>query len=50
MEPGRPPITLYQAPSQQGTRYVGGNAQLVGDGENIYWRRGGGETATCEPQ
>lgn len=50
MEPGRPAITLFQAPSQQGSRYVGGNAQLVGDGENIYWRRGGGETVTCQPQ
>lgn len=50
MEPGRPAVTLYQAPSQQGTRYISGNAQLVGDGENIYWRRGGGDTATCQPQ
>jgi hypothetical protein len=50
MEPGRPPVALFQAPSQQGTRYVNGNAQLVGDGENVYWRRGGGDTATCQPQ
>jgi hypothetical protein len=50
MEPGRPPLTLFQAPSQQGSRYVSDNAQLVGDGENVYWRRGGGDTLTCSPQ
>ena len=50
MEYGRPPMTLYQAPSEQGTRYVAGDAQLVGDGENVYWRRGGGYTVTCQPQ
>jgi hypothetical protein len=49
-EPGRPPTTLFQAPSQQGTRYVNHRMQLVGDGENVYWRRGGGDTATCSPQ
>ena len=50
MQYGAPPMTLYQAPSREGARYVGEDGQLVGDGENVYWRRGGGGTLTCSPQ
>lgn len=50
MQYGAPPMTLYQAPSREGSRYVGEDGQLVGDGEDVYWRRGGGETLTCSPQ
>jgi hypothetical protein len=44
------PMTLYQAPSQEGTRYVGDGAQLIGEGESVYWRHGGGATLTCSPR
>jgi membrane-bound inhibitor of C-type lysozyme len=50
MQYGGPPMTLYQVPSPDAARYVGGNAELVGDGENVYWRRGGGGMLTCTPQ
>jgi hypothetical protein len=50
MQYGAPPMTLYQAPSREGTRYIGDDAQLIGDGESVYWRRGGGDTLTCSPQ
>ena len=49
-EPGLPPVVLYQAPSQQGQLYVAGRSQLIGQGEDIYWTRGGGDTRTCSPQ
>jgi hypothetical protein len=49
-EPGLPPVVLFQAPAQQGQRYLAGRSQLIGQGESIYWTREGAPARTCSPQ
>jgi hypothetical protein len=47
-EPGFPPLTLIEVPfNGDGRRFVAGSAQLVGQGEGIYWSRYGGQGVAC---
>jgi hypothetical protein len=43
-----PPVVLFAAPSQEGSRWVAGRSQLVGLGEQVYWTRQGGYTRACQ--
>ena len=47
-EPDYPPVTLPEVPfNGDGRRFAAGPAQLVGEGEDVYWTRGGGPPRTC---
>ena len=47
-EPNFPPLTLPEVPySGDGRRFVAGGAQLVGQGEDVYWSRYGGQGIAC---
>ncbi len=47
-EPNFPPLTLPEAPfNGDGRRFAAGNAQLVGQGEDVYWSRYGGQGIAC---
>lgn len=46
-EPGAPPVVLFGVPSQSGSRWVAGQSQLVGLGEQVYWTRRG-NTRACQ--
>ena len=46
--PDRPPVTLPEVPfNGDGRRFAAGPMQLVGEGEDVYWTRGGGPPLTC---
>ncbi|MEJ0012057.1 MAG: MliC family protein [Bauldia sp.] len=47
-EPGAPPVVLFSAPSQSGTRWIAGLSQLVGLGEQVFWTRQGGNSRACQ--
>jgi hypothetical protein len=47
-EPGFPPLTLVEVPfNGDGRRFVAGSAQLIGQGEDVYWSRYGGQAVAC---
>ncbi len=43
-------VTLAQVQSEQGDRFVAADAELIGSGEQITWRRVGFPDRTCAPQ
>jgi hypothetical protein len=45
-----PPVVLFQTPAPFGARYVAGNSELIGEGEEILWTRRGGFTRACVPE
>ncbi|HVZ14823.1 MAG TPA: hypothetical protein VG894_10220, partial [Bauldia sp.] len=48
-EPNFPPLTLPEVPfTGDGRRFAAGPAQLVGQGEDIYWSRYGGPGVACQ--
>jgi hypothetical protein len=47
-EPGAPPVVLFSVPSQGGSRWIAGQSQLVGLGEQVYWTRQGMNSRACQ--
>lgn len=47
-ESGAPPVVLFSVPSQDGARWIAGQSQLVGMGEQVFWTRQGGYPRTCQ--